>query len=65
MARIERKLNQFMEELRKGKREGSAASSVAENNEDDEGESWLQLRRELEDIGVSSAVLSQHKTVHH
>ena len=76
MARVEQKLNQFMDEVRSGKRESSVASKGTEwldsdgeegdDNEDDAGTDkddtcWLQLRRELEDVGVSSDKLFQHK----
>ena len=63
MARIELKLNQFMEEVRSGKRESSVASHGPEllDQEQESEEGWLQLRRELEDMGVSSEVLSQRK----
>ena len=64
MARIEHKLNLFMEEVRSGRRESSVTSNTPELLEhelvDEAG--WAQLRRELEDAGVSSAILSQHKT---
>ena len=63
MTRIEHKLNQFMEEVRNGKRESSVASNSAEvldeKVEDETG--WSQLQRELEDAGISPAMLSQHK----
>ena len=51
-----------MEEVRSGKREGSVISSGTEHLDEEEGdEGWLQLRRELEDVGVSADILSQHK----
>ena len=66
VARIERQLSQFMEEVRSGKREGSVISSgtkCLEENEEAEEEDggWLQMRRELEDIGVTPDAFSQHK----
>ena len=64
MARIEHKLNQFMEEVRSGKRESSVTSNTPELLEHELGDEagWTQLRRELEDAGVSPAILSQHKS---
>ena len=51
-----------MAEIRSGKRDGSVISSGTEHLDQKEGnEGWLQLRRELEDMGVSADVLSQHK----
>ena len=51
-----------MEEVQSGKREGSVISSGTEHLDQEEGnEGWLQLRRELEDMGVSADILSQHK----
>ena len=63
ITRIEHKLNQFMEEIRSGKRESSVTSnspSLLEHEIEDEA-GWAQLRKELEDAGVSPAILSQHK----
>ena len=51
-----------MEEVRSGKREGSVISNGTEHLDQEEGdEGWLQLRRELEDMGVSADTLSQNK----
>jgi hypothetical protein len=58
--RIEKRLNKFIEEVRSGLREGSVVttSDVAENIESEE--IWLQLRRELEDVGISASVVEEH-----
>jgi hypothetical protein len=51
-----------MEEIRKGKREGSIISTKNESELDvDDQEGWIQLRRELvEDVGLSPAVLHEN-----
>ncbi|KAH8589200.1 hypothetical protein B0O99DRAFT_692766 [Bisporella sp. PMI_857] len=58
--RIEKRLNKFIEEVRAGLREGSVVTSsdVAENIESEE--IWLQLRRELEDVGIFASVVEEH-----
>ena len=62
IARIERQLSQFMEEVRSGKREGSVVSTVTTVLvEDEENESWMQIGKELEDVGVSPESFAQHK----
>jgi hypothetical protein len=60
-ARLQQKLNILITEIRAGKREGSFISSrtfnsVAEND----FETWQELRRELEDIGISPAILTEN-----
>ena len=61
-ARLEKKLNVFMTEVRAGRREGSIVSvqtvdTVARNDQ----ETWNVLRRELEDVGISPAIISEKR----
>ena len=61
-ARLEKKLNLLITEVRAGRREGSIVSvqtidTVARNNQ----ETWDVLRRELEDIGISPGVISEKR----
>ena len=61
-ARLEKKLNLLIAEVRAGKREGSVIStrtidSVARNNQ----ETWETLRRELEDVGISPAIITEKR----
>ena len=61
-ARLEKKLNLLITEVRAGRREGSVVSvqtidTIARNNQ----ESWDVLRRELEDIGISPGVISEKR----
>jgi hypothetical protein len=60
-SRIEKKLNKFITEVRAGYREGSVvttAEDVIENIESPDV--WAQLRRELEDVGISPAVMEEN-----
>lgn len=61
--RIEKRLNKFIAEVRGGLREGSvAATSTAEEVESQDV--WEQLRRELEDVGISAGVVEEnHKYI--
>ncbi|MCJ1313029.1 hypothetical protein MMC25_006705 [Agyrium rufum] len=61
VAHLQRQLNQFMEEVRAGKRECSVISSTATVPDQNDNEGWTALRRELEDIGVTYDTFSQHK----
>ncbi|KAJ6557342.1 hypothetical protein DFH09DRAFT_1163837 [Mycena vulgaris] len=56
-ARIEKKLNRFIAEVQAGMREGSviSTSDVAIQSPD----VWDELRRELEDVGISAAVIEE------
>jgi hypothetical protein len=50
-----------MEEIREGKHEGSIISAKNRPELDvDDQEAWTQLRRELEDVGLSPAVLHEN-----
>lgn len=61
-ARVEEKLNQLIAELRAGKREGSVVTTDSINSlSTEDKETWRQLRRELEDIGIAVAVIKQHQ----
>ena len=62
LARLEQKLNEFMAEIREGKRDGTiitthSGSLMGLNHE----ESWTQLRRELDDVGLPLAAITEHK----
>ncbi|KAI9805505.1 MAG: hypothetical protein M1825_000756 [Sarcosagium campestre] len=59
-ARIEVKLEKFIAEVRAGFREGSVVSSKPSATLDD-AESWNELQRELEDIGLSAGMVSEHQ----
>jgi hypothetical protein len=62
VARLEQKLNKFIDEIRKGKREGSVVSTqTADSLSLDDRETWRQLRRELQDVGVSTAAINEHQ----
>lgn len=62
VAGIEKKLNKLIDEVRTGKREGSVISTHSiESLSVDDKDAWRQLRRELEDIGISAALLNQHR----
>jgi len=50
-----------MEEVRTEDREGSVISSGTEQGDENDEGCWRQLRRELEDIGVTPNVLSHHR----
>ncbi|KAJ3793196.1 hypothetical protein GGU11DRAFT_423311 [Lentinula aff. detonsa] len=58
--RIEKRLNKFISEVRAGYREGSVVSTsdVAESIESPDV--WHQLRRELEDVGISPVVMEEN-----
>lgn len=58
-ARLERKLNQLISEVRSGRRQGSVISSQTFDR--NEHETWTQLRRELEDVGISSTVIQEKR----
>ncbi|KAJ3817765.1 hypothetical protein F5880DRAFT_1696642 [Lentinula raphanica] len=59
-SRIEKRLNKFISEVRAGYREGSVVttSDVVESIESPDV--WHQLRRELEDVGISPAVMEEN-----
>ncbi|KAK6083476.1 multiple ankyrin repeats single KH domain (pfs domain-containing protein) [Seiridium cupressi] len=59
-SRIEKRLNKFIAEVRAGFREGSVVTTpdVTENIESPDV--WNQLRRELEDIGISASIMEEN-----
>jgi hypothetical protein len=61
-ARIEAKLDKLVAELRAGKRNGSVISSrTIESLSKPDYDAWRQLRKELQDMGISVAVLNEHR----
>ncbi|KAL8733750.1 MAG: hypothetical protein Q9166_001944 [cf. Caloplaca sp. 2 TL-2023] len=62
-ARLERKLDRLISEIRAGKREGSVISTegFAVANEHDR-ETWEALRKDLEDIGISPQAIKEQRT---
>lgn len=59
-ARIEKKLEKFIAEVRAGLREGSVVTTPAAVETLEHEDVWLQLRRELEDVGISASVIEEH-----
>lgn len=59
-ARIEKKLEKFIAEVRAGFREGSVVSTHHPEALDN-SDSWNELQRELEDIGISAGMVSEHQ----
>jgi hypothetical protein len=59
-ARIEAKLEKFMAEMRHGLRERSVVSTATIESVETR-ESWQQLRRELEDVGLSKTVINENQ----
>lgn len=61
-ARLEKKLNLLIAEVRAGKREGSVISTQTfDTAAPNDRETWKALRRELEDIGISPSVISEKR----
>jgi hypothetical protein len=58
-ARLERKLNQFISEVRAGKRQGSVVSS--QTFKGNNREAWREPRREPEDIGISVDAITEKR----
>lgn len=58
--RIEKKLNKFICEVRAGYREGSVVTTPDVVETIESPDVWAQLRRELEDIGISPAIIEEH-----
>ncbi|KAI6083622.1 hypothetical protein F4821DRAFT_190283 [Hypoxylon rubiginosum] len=62
--RIEKKLNKFICEVRAGYREGSVVTTPDVIETIESPDIWAQLRRELEDVGISPAVVEeQHEYI--
>ncbi len=61
-ARLETKMNLLIAEIRAGKREGSVISTQTfDTTARNDQEIWEALRRELEDIGISPAVITEKR----
>ena len=61
-ARVEKKLNQLLREIREGKRESSFISIQSiESLTTEDKDAWKQMRRELEDFGISTSSFLQHR----
>ncbi|MCJ1455007.1 hypothetical protein MMC28_005361 [Mycoblastus sanguinarius] len=61
-ARLEKKLNLLISEIRAGKREGSIVSTKTfDTAARNDRETWEALRRELEDIGISPGVITEKR----
>lgn len=60
--RLERKLDKLVAEIRAGKRQGSVVSiQTLESLSTDEKSLWRELRHEMEDVGISTAVIMDRK----
>ncbi|KAJ6620972.1 hypothetical protein B0H10DRAFT_1911439 [Mycena sp. CBHHK59/15] len=57
--RIEKKLNKFITEVQAGMREGSVMSASDVASTIQSPDVWAELRRELEDVGVSAVVVEE------
>ncbi len=61
-ARLATKMNLLIAEVRAGKREGSVISTQTfDTTARNDQETWEALRRELEDIGISPAVITEKR----
>ncbi|KAJ3890783.1 hypothetical protein GG344DRAFT_48699 [Lentinula edodes] len=58
--RIEKRLNKFIAEVRAGYREGSVVTTADVTESIESPDVWHQLRRELEDVGISPAVMEEN-----
>ncbi|KAI0871079.1 hypothetical protein GGS24DRAFT_510150 [Hypoxylon argillaceum] len=58
--RIEKRLNKFICEVRAGYREGSVVTTPGAAETIESPDAWAQLRRELEDVGISPAVVEEN-----
>jgi hypothetical protein len=60
-ANVERMLTAFFDEIRSGKRDGSTVSSVTSGSLSmTEQETWRQIWRELQSVGITPELFSQH-----
>ncbi|KAJ6558031.1 hypothetical protein B0H19DRAFT_1149526 [Mycena capillaripes] len=59
--RIEKKLNKFITEVQAGMREGSVISDKNVATTIQSPDVWAELRRELEDIGISAVVVEERR----
>ncbi|KAH8205373.1 hypothetical protein TruAng_000452 [Truncatella angustata] len=58
--RIEKRLNKFIAEVKAGFREGSVVTTPDVTETIESPDVWNQLRRELEDIGISASVMEEN-----
>ncbi|KAJ7938200.1 hypothetical protein B0H13DRAFT_1851657 [Mycena leptocephala] len=58
-SRIEKKLNKFIAEVQAGMREGSVMSVSDAATTIESPDVWTELRRELEDVGISAVVVEE------
>lgn len=58
-SRIEKKLNKFITEVQAGMREGSVISDSDAATTIQSPDVWAELRRELEDVGISAVVVEE------
>jgi hypothetical protein len=59
---VEKKLNEFLEEFRHGKRQGSVIShQTIESLSVDAKQVWRTIRKELEEIGITVAAFDANK----
>jgi hypothetical protein len=55
------RLETFIDEFQTGKREGSVATNYTTGSlSADDKESWRQLRKDLESVGITPALFNQH-----
>ncbi|KAJ6557866.1 hypothetical protein B0H19DRAFT_1148822 [Mycena capillaripes] len=59
--RIEKKLNKFITEVQAGMREGSVISDASVATTIQSPDVWAELRRELEDVGISAVVVEERR----
>jgi hypothetical protein len=60
--RVEKKLEQFLQEFRDGKRQGSVMSNqTLDSLSIDEKQIWRTIRKELEDIGITVTAFKTNK----
>jgi hypothetical protein len=57
---IEKRLNKFIAEVRAGFREGSVVTSPDVTETIESPDVWKELRRELEDMGITPAVMEEN-----
>ena len=61
-ATVQKKLDDFLQEFRAGKREGSViSSSTIDSIRSDDKQAWRTIRKELEDIGITVAAFDANK----
>jgi hypothetical protein len=61
-ANVEKKLNDFLQEFKEGKRQGSVISArTVDSLSLNEREVWRTIRKEIEDIGITVAAFDANK----